>query len=373
MNRYLLCCGDATDPATWSGIPAALLAAGQPTALLQGGLALQPSALAWRRRFWNLRQLLRHGRPGGFQYSPGFARALLAQQPLPAAPLALLSHMPLLPLHPWPAAWRVDFYLDATTRQVFEDYGVGRGLAPAYRRQVLAQERRALQAAGAVVTMAPWAAASVIDDCGVDPARVWVVPGGANLDEALLAAQPPAPPPPAPGGAAPLRLGFLGKDWQRKGGAFLLQLAEALAVRGLPTRVRAVGPDPAGLPRHPCLEPVGFLDRRRDGAAFVAEVRSWHFGTLFSRAEAFGIGNRECLRLGVPVLAHAVGGIPATLPDAGCGMLFPPHPTPPMVADWIAQRLTPYGAYLAWRQALAVRGGEFTWAVVAARLQELLG
>ena len=83
MNRYLLCCGDATDPATWSGIPAALLAAGQPTGLLQGGLALQPSALAWRRRFWNLRQLLLHGRPGGFQYSPGFARALLAQQPTP--------------------------------------------------------------------------------------------------------------------------------------------------------------------------------------------------------------------------------------------------------------------------------------------------
>jgi glycosyltransferase involved in cell wall biosynthesis len=373
MNRYLLCCGDATDSSTWSGIPAALLAAGQRTGLLQGGLALQPSALAWRRRFWNLRQLLSHGRPGGFQYSPCFARALLAQQPLTAAPLALLSHMPLLPLHPWPAAWRVDFYLDATTRQVFEDYGVGRGLAPAYRRQVLAQERRALQAAGAVVTMAPWAAASVIDDCGVDPARVWVVPGGANLDEGLLTAQPPAPPPPAPGGAAPLRLGFLGKDWQRKGGPFLLQLAEALAVRGLPTRVRAVGPDPAGLPRHPCLDPVGFLDRRRDGAAFVAEVRSWHFGTLFSRAEAFGIGNRECLRLGVPVLAHAVGGIPATLPDAGCGMLFPPHPTPPMVADWIAQRLTPYGTYLAWRQDLAVRGGEFTWAVVVARLQELLG
>lgn len=373
MNRYLLCCGDATDAATWSGIPASLLAAGQRVGLLQGGLALQPGALAHRRRLWNLQQLLRHGRPGGFQYSQGFARALLAQQPLPAPPLALLSHMPLLPLHPWPAGCRVDFYLDATTRQVFDDYEVGRRLAPAYRRQVLARERQALQAAGAVVTMAPWAAASVINDCGVDPARVWVVPGGANLDEALLQAQPPGPPPPAPADEAPLRLGFLGKDWLRKGGPFLLQLAEALAVRGLPTRVRAVGPDPAVLPHHPCLDPVGFLDRRHHGPAFVAELRSWHFGTLFSRAEAFGIGNRECLRLGVPVLAHAVGGIPATLPDAGCGMLFPAHPTPTAVADWIVQRLTPYAAYLAWRRDLAARGAEFTWAVVAARLQELLG
>jgi hypothetical protein len=93
MSRLLLCCGDATDPATWSGIPHALLQAGLASGLLQGGLALQPKRLRWRRRAFNLLQVLRSGRPGGFQYSQGFCRDLLAQASLsPHRPLSLLSH-----------------------------------------------------------------------------------------------------------------------------------------------------------------------------------------------------------------------------------------------------------------------------------------
>jgi glycosyltransferase involved in cell wall biosynthesis len=104
----------------------------------------------------------------------------------------------------------------------------------------------------------------------------------------------------------------------------------------------------------------------------VAELRSWHFGALFSEAEAAPRGNLECLRLGVPLLAHAVGGIASTLPDPGCGHLFPPHPTAAAVADWVAARLQPWPAYLAWRAALAERGEEFTWAAGWRQLAPLL-
>jgi glycosyltransferase involved in cell wall biosynthesis len=104
----------------------------------------------------------------------------------------------------------------------------------------------------------------------------------------------------------------------------------------------------------------------------VAELRSWHFGTLFSDAEAFGISNRECLRLGVPVLTHAVGGIASTLPDSGCGQLFAAHPSPAQVADWIAGRLNPYEGYLAWRAALAPRWREFSWDAAVDQLMQIL-
>jgi glycosyltransferase involved in cell wall biosynthesis len=167
-------------------------------------------------------------------------------------------------------------------------------------------------------------------------------------------------------------LGFLGKEWQRKGGPFLLQMADALVERGIPTLIRAIGPNPAELPAHPALLPLGFINKQDDTARFVAELRSWHFGTLFSEAEAFGISNRECLRLGVPVLAHAVGGIASTLPDAGCGHLFAPHPSAAEVADWIAARLTPYQGYLAWRAQLAPRWREFTWEAAVKQLAAIL-
>ncbi|CAK6696900.1 glycosyltransferase family 4 protein [Synechococcus sp. CBW1107] len=373
MNHKLLCCGDATNLATWSNIPYFLLQAGLQNGLLQGGVPLWPERLRWQRRGWNLAQLLRHGKPGGFQYSRRFTRALLAPARLPAdQPLLLLSHFPLLPAADWPAAWRVDFYIDATTRQVFDHYGHGHRLAQGYRQQVLERERLAYRRAGSIVCMAQWAADSVINDYGIDPAKVHVVPGGANLAEDQLSALPPAALPPPPSVDHPLRLGFLGKEWQRKGGPFLLQLAEALQEKGIPTVIRAIGPDPAFLPAHPALQPLGFLNKQTHTARFVAELRSWHFGTLFSSAEAAPRSNLECLRLGVPVLSHAVGGIASTLPDSGCGMLFPAHPAAADVADWIAARLSPYGGYLTWRAALAPRWREFSWDAAVEQLAKIL-
>ena len=373
LNRQLICCGDATNLAAWSNIPYYLLQAGLKQGCLHGGLPLKPEQMRWQGRVWNLRQLLRTGKPGGFQYSQAFCRALLAQTRLPAqTPLALLSHFPLLPAMPWPAAWRVDYYIDATTRQVLEAYGAGKRIAEPFKRDLLERERRAYRQAGAVICMGQWAADSVISDYGIDPAKVHVVPGGANLDEAKLAQYPAAEPPPPPIAAQPLRLGFLGKDWQRKGGPFLLELAKALQQRGIPAVIRAIGPDPAQLSPHPVLQPLGFINKQTDTARFVAELRSWHFGALFSDAEAFGISNRECLRLGVPVLAHAVGGIPSTLPDPGCGQLFPAHPSAAEVAAWIAARLDPYAGYLAWYAALAPRWREFTWEAAVEQLAAIL-
>ncbi|WP_255090471.1 MULTISPECIES: glycosyltransferase family 4 protein [unclassified Synechococcus] len=374
MNRQLLCCGDATDPATWSNIPFFLLQAGKASGLLDGGLALHPERLRSRQRLWNLAQLLRTGRPGGFQYSRGFARALLAQAHLdPTQSLQLLSHFPLLPPQPWPRQWTINYYIDATICQVFDAYGIGSRIAPAFQRRVLERERQGYEAAGVVICMCRWAADSVIADYGIDPAKVHVVPGGANLDEATLAGLASQPPPPIPNPEHTLRLGFLGKDWRRKGGPFLLQLADVLIDRGIPTVVRAIGPEPSTLPAHPALQPLGFRSKHSDMDRFVAELRSWHFGTLFSEAEAFGISNRECQRLGVPVLTHAVGGIASTVPDEGCGQLFPAHPKAEEVADWIAGRLDSYEGYLAWREALAQRGQEFTWAAAVEQLAGILG
>jgi glycosyltransferase involved in cell wall biosynthesis len=371
-SRQLLCNGDATDLATWSNIPYFLLQAGMKKGLLQGGLQLQPERLNWQRHAWNLLQLLRSGKPGGFQYSRGFGRALLAQAALSAEqPLALLSHFPLLPVYPWSAAWRTDFYIDATTHQVLHAYGAGTRIAASVQRNLLERERLAYEQAGAVICMSQWTADSLIDDYAIDPAKVHVVPGGANLDEQLVPQITPAKPPP-PSAEQPLRLGFLGKEWQRKGGPFLLELAEALQQRGLPAVIRAIGPDPAQLPSHPALQPLGFINKQTDTARFVAEVRSWHFGTLFSEAEAFGISNRECLRLGVPVLTHAVGGIASTLPDGGCGQLFPAHPGPGEVAQWITGWLNPYEGYLNWREALRPRWHAFTWAAAVEQLAVIL-
>lgn len=377
MNRQLLCCGDATDLVTWSNIPYFLLKAGRQQGLLSSGVVLLPERLRWQRRLWNLQQWLRTGRPGGFQYSECFLRSLWDQAVLDPLmsdqPRQLLSHFPLLPPFPWPDHWQVSFYIDATTRQVFDDYGAGSRIAPQFQRAVLQREKEGYAAAEAIITMSDWAAESVCRDYGISAARVHVVPGGANLDEQALALLPPMEPPLVPSRQRPLRLGFLGKDWERKGGPFVLAVAEALLRIGIPSVVRAIGPRAQALPDSPLLQPLGFISKRTAMAEFVRELRSWHFGTLFSTSEAFGISNRECLRLGIPVLAHATGGIPSTFTGSGCGHLFPAHPSAEIVALWIREQLNPYNRYLTLRSAIEARSAEFSWIAAAKRIQEILG
>jgi Glycosyl transferases group 1 len=133
---------------------------------------------------------------------------------------------------------------------------------------------------------------------GISPEKVRVILPGANIDDASV---------PAPAGwdstLAPLRLGFIGIDWERKGGPVLLDAATRLERMGHSVEVVVIGPDASELPKHPALRPMGFINKARDLPRFVEVVRSFHFGCLLSHAEALGISTLECLRLGVPVIA----------------------------------------------------------------------
>ena len=87
---------------------------------------------------------------------------------------------------------------------------------------------------------------------------------------------------------------------------------------GHSVEVVVIGPAASELPKHPALRPMGFIHKARDLPRFVEVVRSFHFGCLLSHAEALGISTLECLRLGVPVIGTAVGGIVDAVPkDAG--------------------------------------------------------
>ena len=202
--------------------------------------------------------------------------------------------------------------------------------------------------------MSRWAANSVVEDYGIPSSKVHVILPGANLrDSDVIGAA--APPP-----LDPLRLGFIGKDWRRKGLPFLLQVAEELARRKVGVRVVALGPSAADLAAHPLLEPAGFVDKAHDAQRFVQLVRSFHFGCLFSSAEACGIASLECLRLGVPVLASRVGGLPDTVRD-GLGYLFAPGCAPREVADLLQSLVCDRLAYHDLRQRVARSAGEFCW------------
>jgi glycosyltransferase involved in cell wall biosynthesis len=341
----------------WSGIPYFFLQAGKEQGFLSAGLSLRPEDLRRRRLFWNLGRVLRGSRPGGFQYSEAFLRRLFAQAGLrDDEEVEIISHFPLLPPRPWPRGWRISYYIDATLRQNFIHYGVAHRIGRKAREDVLRRELEHYHAAERIVCMSRWAANSVVENYGIASSKVHVILPGANLRDAD--AGPPTGPAEPP--LDPLRLGFIGKDWRRKGLPFLLRVAEELARRRIGVPVVALGPCARDLPSHPLLESVGFVDKQHDSRRFVQLVRSFHFGCLFSSAEAYGIANLECMRLGVPVLASRVGGIPDTVRE-GLAYLFAPACPPADVADLLESFVRDRFAYQDLRQRVARSSSEFSW------------
>lgn len=365
-GRALVANGDVTRVGTWSGIPYFFLQAGLKNGLFQGGVGLEPERLRTRRLLWNAARPLRFGRPGGYQYSLDYLERLWDERREPAETAEYVSHFPLLPPRSRTTA-PVTYYLDATLHQNFEDYGFGAAVGGKIRDEALAREKEALHAARYVVGMSRWCAEDVKNFYGVPAERVRVILPGANLDDALV------PPDPAwDGSLSPLRLGFIGKEWERKGGPVLLDVATRLEQRGHRVEVVVIGPDPASLPPHPSLRPMGFINKATDLPRFVEIVRTFHFGCLLSRVEALGISTLECLRLGVPVVGTDVGGIPDAVPPAA-GFLVPVEQAAEQLTEALAAILWQPERYANMRAQAAASSTERTWFGTAKDFGQLLG
>lgn len=224
------------------------------------------------------------------------------------------------------------FWTDATFAGMVDFYPRMSRLLSRSVHQGNAMEARALERSHVAIYSSEWAASSAVEDYGADPARVHVVPFGANLR--------------APG-AAEVRvlvenrpsdrcdLLFVAAEWHRKGGEEALRIVEGLNQRGLDATLTIIGDGPPGrrvLPRY--VRALGFLDKATpSGRAALAEwLGRSHFLVLPTFADATPIVICEAGAFGVPVLSTRVGGIPSVVVEAKNGFLFPPPPVD--VAQW---------------------------------------
>src|SRR5438552_15356894 len=177
--------GDANHPGTYNGLPYYLLKAGRKQGALDEGLALNVSGGIWkaRRVVWNLLRPLQLERPGGYQYSPSFLRALWAPVRDGLAETAILNCFQLYPddivddarVHKW-------FFIDQTLPQLFDEYGDRARMGKRICADALRREAEGYRAAEGVIANSQWAAASVIRDCGVAEEKVHVVLQGAAFE-----------------------------------------------------------------------------------------------------------------------------------------------------------------------------------------------
>lgn len=323
--------GDAGDIHCWSGTPYYFTASAR-----DAGWPVQPGrlnmkALARSRMAWNALRLLRGLKPGGFQYEAAFlarAEEQLLTAHGPGRLLTFNQHFPRsLPLAQ--KGYPVVRYLDATLASFCREAEWARHLPDDVRRRALDLEWENFVHSERVVTMARWAAED-IKALSVDPAKVHTILPGANLvlpkNHQFLVRRG------NPGGERPLVLGFLGKDWRRKGLRFLLHVRSLLAAMGLSVVVRCAGNCPRELRGTPGLEYVGFIDKAREPGRFLRFLEGCDLGCLFSDHEPLGISTLEFLRAGVPVAGFALEGMADTLPP-DAGFRFKPDADAALVAE----------------------------------------
>lgn len=168
-----------------------------------------------------------------------------------------------------------------------------------------------------------WAANSAVELYGINKNKVHVVPFGANIeyyptyDEVKNAIQKRS--------QDKIKLLFLAKSWERKGGDIVLAVAKALHEAGHPVELTIVGYEPPGLNPVPnYVKSLGYISKRTpEGKKRIDDIlSSSHFLFVPSRAEAYGIVFCEANAFGVPALTTHVGGIGTIIKDNLNGMTF---------------------------------------------------
>ncbi len=324
--------GDAGDINCWSGIPFHFREAALARGLAMKACRLNLDRFQQARRWWNLKQIVSGRGQGGYQYSDSFltgAEAAVSDDYWGATVLTFNQHFPrarTVAKH----GGRLLHYVDATFASFCTLGGLAEKLPLQVRQEAIALERENYACSEWVVTMARWTAESVVRDCGVNPAKVVTILPGANLtlpDGFSFPAERGHP-----GRDRPLILGFVGKDWQRKGLPFLLEVRTELERMNMPAVVRCAGMCPDELAGRRGLEYVGFINKAQEADRFLQFLTGCDVGCLFSTREPLGISTLEFLRAGVPVAGFTVEGVADTIPPSA-GFRFSPTATPSTVAQ----------------------------------------
>jgi len=313
--------GDVLDINTWSNIPYFFYKAGKEAGIFSRPWRLDVTPFTTPRIVWNAKQVMLGRGAGGFQYSDEFIDACEKQVPSEYFSSTIISFNQVFPraASVKKANGRIFYYIDATLHDLFNSDVYNIRIPARMRSIALETETRNYQQADGIVTMGRWAQEALFDFYKIDRSKVFQVLPGANID--VPSDFHPKPFTDGAGTSRDLTLGFIGKDWQRKGLPLLLDVRDKLQASGLKTKVVVIGNMPEELKDREGIVYGGFIDKESDTQRFIDIVSGCDFGCLFSSSEALGISTLEFLRLGVPVMGFDHQGLKDTLID-GASLRF---------------------------------------------------
>jgi len=185
-------------------------------------------------------------------------------------------------------------------------------------------EQKALDSCALAVFASEWAAKSALENYKVDEKKVKVIPFGANLEcnrtiadiDTIVKQR----------NTKVCKLLFVGMDWERKGGAFAVKVAEQLNKIGLPTELHVAGIEQIPINNVPrFVINHGFISKSTpEGRMKLDELfATAHFFILPAKAECYGLVFCEANSFGLPCLASNTGGISTIIRNKINGQVFP--------------------------------------------------
>jgi len=264
------------------------------------------------------------------------------------------------------------FWTDATFAGMLDFYPEFTRLCADSIRNGHELEQTALRNCRFAIYSSEWAARTAINHYQVDPEKVKVIPFGANIDreptrdEVIEIINRKR--------FDPLRLLFVGVDWERKGGDRAIEIARKLNQSGIRTELHVVGCEPRDgdskfVIWHNFVRKQDEVGRRLLDHLF----RTAHFLVVPSRAECFGVVFAEASSYGIPSLTSDVGGTGTAVESGVNGQLFPVEADPELYCDYILAHVGAQAQY----QALALSSfDQFTrrlnWTAAGRDLKVLL-
>jgi glycosyltransferase involved in cell wall biosynthesis len=251
------------------------------------------------------------------------ARRMVARMPRPLDVLFFHTQVTAVLAADWLRRIPGVVSLDATPIQydsLGEFYAHGQG--PAWLENIKFRlNRNCFQAARRLVSWTDWAHESLVNDYGVDPAKITTIPPGVNSADWR---RPEVRGPAAPN--APVRILFVGGNLARKGGDELLaafrRLREVVTVGGedrSPVELHLVTKDQVA------PEPGLFV--YNDMTPNSERLKQLYFDSdifcLPTHGDCLPMVLSEAGAAGLPVVSTAVAGIPEIVQEGETGFLIP--------------------------------------------------
>lgn len=165
-------------------------------------------------------------------------------------------------------------------------------------------EAKAVQLARINIRSSKWAADSVINDCGGDPAHNYVLEFGPNIDTKDIKRVKPY-------NNGELHILFSGVDWERKGGETAFNTVKLLRAKGIDAHLYIVGIKELDK-KYQCdfVTNVGFLNKNnpKQYAQYINFFEQCNVLLLPTKAECSAIVFSEAAAFGIPIYTYDTGG-----------------------------------------------------------------